>query len=126
MNASIASNLGKAMASGIGADFTNLDSATAEKIKTMANPQLLLDKNKLEAVQVSLPEQVQQIFVNVMDMVRTAMGQALSWVFYIGALLLFVGVVLSLFLKVKQGVVVDTEPEETDDEDDDMQIEYVS
>lgn len=122
MNASIASNMGKAMASGAGPDFTKLDGATAEKIKTMATPQLLLDKNKLEAIQASLPSQVQQIFVDMMDMVRTAMGQALSWVFYIGAFLLFVGVVLSLFLKVKPGGVAETEPENKDNEDDDMEM----
>lgn len=126
MNSSIASNLGKAMASGRGADFTKLDSATAEKLKTMANPQLLLDKNKLEAMQASLPSQVQQVFIDIMDMVRTAMGQALSWVFYIGAFLLFVGVVLSLFLKVKPGIVAEIEPEDKDNEDEDIVIEYVS
>ncbi len=126
MNASIASNLAKKMASGVGADFTNLDGATAEKLKAMANPQLLLDKNKLEAVQAGLPEQVQQVFLNLMDMVRTAMDQALSWVFYIGAFLLFVGVVLSLFLKVKPGVVAEIESEDDNDDEDDMAIEYVS
>ena len=126
MNASIASNLAKKMASGVGADFTNLDGATAEKLKAMANPQLLLDKNKLEAVQAGLPEQAQQVFLNLMDMVRTAMDQALSWVFYIGAFLLFVGVVLSLFLKVKPGVVAEIESEDDNDDEDDMAIEYVS
>lgn len=36
-----------------------------------------------------------------MDMVRTVMGDALSNLFYIGAALLLVGAIVSLFLKVK-------------------------
>jgi len=128
MNASIASNLGKSMASGISANFTKLDSVTAENLKTMANPQLLLDKSKLDAAQAILPEQVQQAFADIMEMVRVAMGQALSSVFYIGAFLLFIGVVLSLFLKVKPGIVAETEPENKDNGDGNvnLEIEYVS
>jgi EmrB/QacA subfamily drug resistance transporter len=112
MNTSLASNLQKAMAAGKSIDFTQLDGATAETFQTMANAQLLLDQNKLDTLRASLPDQFSHLFTNMVDMVRTAMGQALSWVFYIGAFLLFVGVVLSLFLKVKPGGVAESKLED--------------
>lgn len=101
MNTSMARNMEKVMSSGSRIDLTKLDVETAEKFKAMANPQLLLDNNKLEAIQASMTEQVQLLFSKMMDLVRTVMGDALTSVFYIGALLLLVGVVLSLFLKVQ-------------------------
>lgn len=101
MNTSMARNMETVMASGSGVDLTQLDAATAEKFTSMANPQLLLNKTKLDAIQATMPEQVQQLFTKMMDLVRTVMADALSSVFYIGALLLLIGVILSLFLKVK-------------------------
>ena len=114
MNTSMARNMKTVMASGSGIDLSKLDVETAEKFTAMANPQMLLDNNKLEAVQATMPEQVQQLFSQMMDLVRTVMGDALTSVFYIGALLLLVGVILSLFLKVKTSteVKVDVEIEE--------------
>ncbi len=101
MNTSMAKNMETVMTSGSGVDLSQLDAATAEKFTAMANPQMLLDTTKLEAIQATLSEQVQPLFLKMMEMVRSVMGQALTSVFYIGALLLLVGVILSLFLKVK-------------------------
>ncbi len=101
MNSSMAKNMDAVMTSGSGADLTLLDAATAEKFKAMVNPQMLLDNNKLAAIQSTIPDNLQDLFSNMMGMVRGVMGNALTSVFYIGALLLFVGVVLSLFLKNK-------------------------
>lgn len=101
MNTSMTRNMKTVMASGSGVDLTKLDPETAHKFTAMANPQLLLDKSKLQAIQATLPQQAQQLFSKMMDLVRTVMGDALTSVFYIGALLLLVGVILSLFLKVK-------------------------
>ena len=81
----------------------------------MANPQMLLDSNKLAGIQSTIPENFQDLFSNMMEMVRGVMGNALTSVFYIGALLLFVGVVLSLFLKNKSAVK-DTVKEYKDEE----------
>lgn len=101
MNTSMAKNLGTAMSSSTGVDLSILDAATAASFKQMANPQLLLNKDKYAAIQAAMPQQLQDIFVQMMDMVRTVMGDALSNVFYIGAALLLVGAIVSLFLKVK-------------------------
>ncbi len=101
MNTSMTRNMKTVMASGSGVDLTKLDPETAHKFTAMANPQLLLDKSKLQAIQGTLPQQAQQLFSKMMDLVRNVMGDALTSVFYIGALLLLVGVILSLFLKVK-------------------------
>ena len=104
MNTSMARNMEKVMASGSGINLSGLDAETADKFTAMANPQLLLDKSNLEAIQATLPEKLQQLFSQMMDLVRNIMGDALTTVFYIGALLLLIGVVLSLFLKVKPAV----------------------
>ncbi len=111
MNTSMAKNMEAVMASGSGINLSNLNAETAKKFTAMADPQLLLDKSKLEAIQATLPDKVQQLFLNMMDLVRTAMGDALTSVFYIGALLLLVGVVLSLFLKAKNSAAKDIDEE---------------
>lgn len=115
MNSSMAKNMETVMTSGTGVDLTQLDAATAEKFTAMANPQMLLDSNKLAGIQSTIPENFQDLFSNMMEMVRGVMGNALTSVFYIGALLLFVGVVLSLFLKNKSAVK-DTVKEYKDEE----------
>jgi len=101
MNTSMAKNMETAMSSSTRVDLSKLDATTAANFKAMANPQMLLNKEKLAAIQANMPQQLQEIFTNMMDMVRKVMGDALSNVFYIGAALLLVGVIVSLFLKVK-------------------------
>jgi EmrB/QacA subfamily drug resistance transporter len=118
MNKSIASNMGKAMAPGSSIDLTHLDAITVSKFKAMANPQLLLNKSKLEAIQATMPDQVQHTFLKMVEVLRTVLGDALSSVFYIGALLLLAGVILSLFLKVK--------PVLTDEENIDEELEKIA
>ena len=101
MNTSMASKLQSLLTSGSALDLSQLDPATALKFKSLANPQLLLDKTKLTSIQAGLPQQAQDLFLKMMDMVKDSMGSALSTVFFIGAMLLVGGVVISLFLNVK-------------------------
>ncbi len=99
MNSSMTSKLKVAMASDIGVDFSQLDKQTADEFLKMLNPQILLDQPKLKELQVTLPEEVLPTFTSMIDMLRSALTDTLSNVFYIGAVLLFIALILTIFLK---------------------------
>lgn len=99
MNISLKHNLQKEMTSGSGVDFSQLDPKTAEQFKSMLNPQLLLNQPKLRELQATLPDQVQTFFTQMIEMLRSVLSQTLSHVFYIGALLLVIALVMAFFLK---------------------------
>ncbi|MEX2415754.1 MAG: MDR family MFS transporter [Paenibacillaceae bacterium] len=99
MNSAMTRNLSKVMATDSGVDFSQLDKSTAEQFKAMLNPQILLDQPKLKNLQMTLPIEVQATFTNMIDMLRSVLADTLSTVFYIGAALLVVALVLTFFLK---------------------------
>jgi EmrB/QacA subfamily drug resistance transporter len=99
MNSSMTSNLKKVMASDAGVDFSHLDKSTADQFKAMLNPQILLDQPKLKELQMTLPEETLVTFTNMIDMLREVLADTLSNVFYIGAGLLVVALILTFFLK---------------------------
>ena len=101
MNSSMSKNMAAVMNPATGVDLSVLDTETAQTFTAMANPQMLLDSNKLNSIQLTMSEQIQDLFQKMIGMVRTVMGDALTSVFYIGALLLLIGVILTLFLKTK-------------------------
>lgn len=80
-------------------DLSKLDPKVAEQLSHLQNPALLLDHPKLAEMQQTLPEQVQPILTNMIEMLRDALSGALTTVFLSGAALLVVAMVLVLFLK---------------------------
>jgi EmrB/QacA subfamily drug resistance transporter len=99
MNSTMKHNLEKATTEGTGLDFSQLDPQTAEQFKGMLNPQLLLNQPKLKELQATLPDGVHTFFIQMVEMLRSALSDTLTTVFYIGALLLAVALVLIFFLK---------------------------
>jgi EmrB/QacA subfamily drug resistance transporter len=99
MNSSMTRNLEAAMASKNALDFSTLDPASAEQFTAMLNPQILLDQPKLKALQASLPEDTHAFFDQMISMLRSVLSDTVSTIFYIGAALLIVAFVLTLFLK---------------------------
>jgi EmrB/QacA subfamily drug resistance transporter len=99
MNSAITNNLKEAMKSDARVDFSHLDKSTAEQFTAMLNPQILLDQPKLKALQNSLPAEVHDTFEGMISMLRSVLDDTLSTVFYIGAALLIVALILTLFLK---------------------------
>jgi EmrB/QacA subfamily drug resistance transporter len=99
MNSSMTRNLEAAMASKNALDFSKLDPASAEQFTAMLNPQILLDQPKLKALQASLPEDTHAFFDQMISMLRSVLGDTVSTIFYIGAALLIVAFILTLFLK---------------------------
>lgn len=98
MAASLKNSLEERMAEGR-FDLNKLDPASAEKLAGAANPQLLLDRSKLDAVRESLPGDVQPLFEQMVGIARDALATSLTHVFLSGAALLAVAFVLTLFLK---------------------------
>jgi EmrB/QacA subfamily drug resistance transporter len=99
MNSTMKHNLEKATTEGTGLDFSQLDPQTAEQFKGMLNPQLLLNQPKLKELQATLPDGVHTFFIQMIEMLRSTLSDTLTTVFYIGALLLAVALVLIFFLK---------------------------
>jgi EmrB/QacA subfamily drug resistance transporter len=99
MNSTLTSKLEAAVAAGEGPDLTKVDAATAEKLSSFLNPQMLLDQPKLKELHATLPEQIQPLFTHIIEMVRSVLSDSLTVVFLFGMSLLIVAFVLVFFLK---------------------------
>jgi EmrB/QacA subfamily drug resistance transporter len=99
MNSTLTSKLSDAVKAGEGPDLTNVDPATAEKLTSFLNPQMLLDQPKLKELHATLPEQIQPLFTHIIEMVRSVLSESLTVVFLFGMALLIVAFVLVFFLK---------------------------
>ncbi|GGD77588.1 MDR family MFS transporter [Paenibacillus nasutitermitis] len=99
MNTTMTRKMDKAMASGSGIDLSGVDPATATKLTDLLNPQLLLNQPLLKEMQSTLPEQIQGLFSQMVQLLRTVLSDTLSTVFLFGAGLVAVGLVLTFFLR---------------------------
>ncbi len=71
----------------------------AQAFEMLQNPQNIMNTEKLAEVQNALPAELQGMFSQIIAMVREALSYALTNVFFIGAIVLFTGFVLTFFLK---------------------------
>ncbi|MNI22799.1 Multidrug resistance protein 3 [compost metagenome] len=99
MASSLSSNMKAAAEAGKGVDLSKLDPAVAQQLAAFHNPQMLLDQPKLAQIHQTLPDNLQPIFTQMIDMLRDALSSALSTVFLAGAAFLVLAFVLTLFLK---------------------------
>lgn len=99
MSSTLAANITEKMASVPPVDTSTMDPKVLEGLAALQNPQALLDQPKLAQLQASLPEQAQQLFTSMLDMLREALSSSLTTVFLSGAVLLAVAFVLTLFLR---------------------------
>jgi len=99
MSSSLASNLKADIADGKGVDMSKLDPKTAEQMAALQNPQLLLDHAKLDQIKADLPDQIQPMFVKMIDMLKDALSHSLTTVFLSGGALLVVALLLVFFLR---------------------------
>ena len=79
--------------------MTNTDPALAGGLKELQNPQVLMDPDKLDQIQASLPEQMQTLFTQLVDILREALSYSLSGVFLVGGIVIGTGFVLTFLLK---------------------------
>lgn len=97
MTSQLASNL-KGATSG-GPDIPNVDPSILKQLEPFQNPQLLLDRPRMEQLQAALPENIQPIAVQLIDMLRLALNSSLTTVFLIGTAIVAVALLLVLFMK---------------------------
>jgi hypothetical protein len=71
----------------------------AQKLEALKNPQVLVDPAKLEEIRNSLPASMQDLFTQLVGMVKEALSYSLSGVFLTGAFIVIFSVILTLFLK---------------------------
>ncbi|MFC4778026.1 MDR family MFS transporter [Paenibacillus sp. GCM10023252] len=99
LSSSLKHHMEDAVKSGQGVDFSKLDPKVAEQLAAFQNPQMLTDQKKLEAIHQSLPQDLQPMFVKLVDSLRDALSSSLSTVFLVGTLILVVALVLTFFIK---------------------------
>ncbi|RAV16390.1 MDR family MFS transporter [Paenibacillus contaminans] len=99
MNSTMARNMEQAMSSGAGVDLSKVDSGTAAKLSELMDPKLLMNQPMLAELQTKLPEQIQPLFAQMLDMLRSVLHDTLSSVFFLGAALVALALVLTFFLK---------------------------
>lgn len=97
MTSQLASNL-KGATSG-GPDISNVDPSVLKQLEPFLNPQLLLDRPRMEQLQAALPENIQPIAAQLIDMLRQALNSSLTTVFLIGTAIVAVALLLVLFMK---------------------------
>ena len=99
MNTTLTNKLEAAVSSGKGPDLTKLDPESAKQLSAFMNPQMLLDQPKLKELHTTLPEQIQPLFNQLIEMLRNALSDSLTVVFLSGTALLVIAALLVLFLK---------------------------
>ncbi|MFF2481483.1 MDR family MFS transporter [Paenibacillus sp. NPDC058071] len=99
MTSTMKNKLEAAVTSGQGADLSKVDPETAQQLSGFLNPQLLLDQPKLKELQTTLPDAIQPLFNQMLEMLRNVLSDTLTVVFLVGMVLLIVAAILVLFLK---------------------------
>ncbi|MBW7457764.1 MFS transporter, partial [Paenibacillus sepulcri] len=85
MTSRLASNIKAAAPQG--PDLSNVDPAVLSRLAPLQNPQILLDKPQLEQLQASLPQDLQPLVTQLIDMLRHALRSSLTTVFISGTVL---------------------------------------
>ncbi|BBI36437.1 MDR family MFS transporter [Cohnella abietis] len=99
MNSAMTRNLEKAISSGSAVDLSQASPDTAAQLTQLLDPRSLMNQPLLKDIQSKLPEQDQSLYTQMMDMLRSVLGDTLSTVFLLGAVLVAIGLVLTFFLK---------------------------
>ncbi|BCB04393.1 MDR family MFS transporter [Bacillus sp. KH172YL63] len=98
MNSSMTSKIQEKM-SGVKDSPLLRDPSTAEVMQKLQDPQNIMNSEKLKELQTTLPPEFQGIYAKVLEGVRESLSFALTNVFFIGAIILLVGFVLTFFMK---------------------------
>ncbi|UII58633.1 MFS transporter (plasmid) [Cytobacillus spongiae] len=71
---------------------------TSEVFKQLQDPQNIMNSEKLKELQSTLPPEYQGVYSSILDGVRESLSFALTNVFFIGAIILLLGLVLTFFM----------------------------
>ncbi|MCI3926307.1 DHA2 family efflux MFS transporter permease subunit [Paenibacillus sp. TRM 82003] len=84
---------------GGGEGGTSIPAEVQASLEKLKDPQVLIDPDKLTAVQEAIPADLQSIFANIVEMLRGALSYALTGVFLTCAIVIGVAFLLTFFLK---------------------------
>jgi EmrB/QacA subfamily drug resistance transporter len=98
MNSSMTSKMTEKMSSVKDSPLLT-DPETAGVMKQLQDPQNIMNGGKLKELQSTLPQEFQGIYASILEGVRESLSYALTNVFFIGAMILLVGFVLTFFMK---------------------------
>ena len=79
--------------------LSKLDPSGQEALTKLQNPQVLMDHQELEKIQSQLPVQLEDLFQNLVHMLREALSVALTDVFFAGGMIMLFAFLLTFFLK---------------------------
>lgn len=100
MNNSMSSKINEEMSKLKGnADLESLPPETAAQLQALQSPQSLMNGEKLQEIQASLPPEMQAVFGKMIDIVRDSLSYSLTNVFLIGAIIMSAGFLLTFFLR---------------------------
>lgn len=99
LSASIAEKMKSLATLGSGVNLQTLDPAMAQILAQFQNPQILLDRPKLLAIQNSLPAPIQSACIQLIESLQDALASSLSNVFLAGTLVLALALILTFLLK---------------------------
>ncbi|MDC3417477.1 MDR family MFS transporter [Aquibacillus salsiterrae] len=75
------------------------DSPLAEQFAALKNPQILMNPDQLDALRDKVPEDFVNYFDQAILMLRESLNYALEGVFFVGAGVILIGILLTFFLK---------------------------
>ena len=99
MGTTLKKKLTGAVASGDSVDFSQLTAEQSAQLMPHLDPQLLLNQPKLAEVEQAMPADLKNTFGQMMDMLRSVLGDTLSVVFLSGAALLTLALLLVFFMR---------------------------
>jgi EmrB/QacA subfamily drug resistance transporter len=87
------------MAAGRTESAANIPPEVAASLQKLQDPQVLIDPDKLKAVQDAVPPEFQEMFAGIVNMLRDALSYALTGVFITCAVVVATALVLAFFLR---------------------------
>ncbi len=119
MNSRITEQMTQVTGSG---ESARMSDGAAASLTEIANPQNLMDPEKMAAARQSLAPELHEIFEQVIGLLREAMSYALSGVFLLGAIVVSLALVLTFFLKEIPLRSANNKPESLEEESSNPQV----
>lgn len=127
MSSRMATGMNKLFSSGENIDISQLPPDQAEKFGQLMNPEVLLDKPKLEQIQSELPQDVAPYANEMVADIKDVFSDALTTTFFATAIIVVVAIVIAVFLRAIPLVSAsDKKPEPVQETPDDTPKENSS
>ncbi|MDW7674943.1 MAG: MDR family MFS transporter [Bacillota bacterium] len=99
MNQRLAIHLNKLFSQTIVDDLWQQEPQMAESFAALQNPQILMNHEEIARIQAALPAHLEGTLEAMINILREALNYSLSGVFAVGAILVFMGLVITFFLE---------------------------